>query len=362
MRCSTLGWLVVALLAPLGSRADEPPVRRHEVISPKDDGINAAGINARGDLTGFEWAPDPEHEGVIGQEPFFARGKVVTRLPLLPTYTATMPAAVSDAGLVVGRVAKPLDPRGRVMLQNQAFTWTEADGIRGLGALPDDFTSMATGVSADGQTICGVSIGDNRVRACVWKRSGSGSRVTWRGIALPQTHSVASHYVAISPDGCRVVGLDGGVPTLWSCPNLTDPTWTRESLGLIGSFNPRAVNNAGSVAAIIFPADGSTHAAIWTRAQGVVQPIPEPPTYTRSEANAINAAGAVVGMIDGPAGSPVSPRAFVFEDGRLRILDEGGPNFVAATAINDAGQVAGAFEKEEAPEPAPPAKPVTPAP
>ena len=361
MRCSTPGCLVLALLAPLGSIADESPRRPHEVITPKDDGINVAGINARGDLTGFEWVPDPEHEGVIGQEPFFARGKVVTRLPLLPTYTATMPAALSDAGMVVGRASKPLSQRGRVPLQNQAFTWTEADGIRGLGALADDFSSLATGVTANGRTICGVSVGDNRVRACVWERSSSGTSLAWRGSALPQSQPIASHYVAISPDGRTVVGLDGGVPTLWSRPSPTDPTWTRTPLGPISSFNPRAVNNAGSVAGIIFPSDGSTHAAIWTRAQGTIQPIPEPAGYTRSEASGINAAGTVVGMIDGPAGTPVSPHAFIFEDGHLRILDEGGPNFVAATAINDAGQVAGSFEKEETPTPEP-AKPVAPTP
>ena len=242
------------------------------------------------------------------------------------------------------------------MLQNQAFTWTEADGIRGLGALANDFSSLATGVSADGWTICGISVGDNRVRACVWERQGSGAGVSWVGSPLPQTHPVASHHVAISPDGCRVAGLDGGVPTLWSRPMPADPAWARETLGPIGSFNPRAVNNAGSVAGTTFPADGSTHAALWTRARGAIEPIPEPAGYTRSEASAINAAGSVVGMIDGPAGSPVAPHAFVFEDGRLRILDEGGPNFVAATAINDAGQVAGTFEKEEAPAPEP-AKP-----
>jgi hypothetical protein len=52
-------------------------------------------------------------------------------------------------------------------------------------------------------------------------------------------------------------------------------------------------------------------------------------------------------MIDGPNGSKVVPRGFVYEAGKLRVLDEGGPNFAAATAINDQGQVAGVFEKEE---------------
>jgi hypothetical protein len=33
--------------------------------------------------------------------------------------------------------------------------------------------------------------------------------------------------------------------------------------------------------------------------------------------------------------------------GRLRVLDECGPAFTGATAINDSGQVAGVLDKEE---------------
>ena len=50
-------------------------------------------------------------------------------------------------------------------------------------------------------------------------------------------------------------------------------------------------------------------------------------------------------MVDGPAGSKIGPNAFVFEGGRLRLLDEGGPSFTYATAINDNGQVAGVMEE-----------------
>ncbi len=244
-------------------------------------------------------------------------------------------------------------------MPNQAFVWSEAEGIRGLGTLLDDFSSFAAGVSRDGLAICGISVGDNRVRACVWDRVGSGTEATWRGIPLPQVESIASSHIAMSDDGRLVAGLDGSTPTLWTRPlNAGDP-WTREAIGPPRSIHPRAVNNAGTVAGIIAPADGSTHAVIWARSTGV-QPLPEPPGYTKSEANAINNAGAVVGMIDGAAGSTLAPHAFVFENGQLRILTEGGPNFAAATAINDRGQVSGVFEAEEPDEPARPDPPVAP--
>jgi hypothetical protein len=78
----------------------------------------------------------------------------------------------------------------------------------------------------------------------------------------------------------------------------------------------------------------------------------------RSEAHAVNNAGVVVGMIDGPAGSKIGPNAFVYEAGKLRILDEGGPDFSDATAINEHAQVAGVVDKEEE---APEKKPGAPA-
>jgi len=74
----------------------------------------------------------------------------------------------------------------------------------------------------------------------------------------------------------------------------------------------------------------------------------------RSEALAINNHDEVVGLVDGPGGSNIGPNAFVYAGGRLRILDEGGPTFGSATAINDRGQVTGILEKKEQDEPARP--------
>lgn len=358
--------LVVAcacLIPAARARAADPP-RRYEVVTPRRDGIVATGINARGDVIGFEWLEDPKAPGVVGQEPFLFRAGKLTRLPLLPTYTATFPAAVSDAGLVVGRAGKPATGGQRIRMQNQAFTWTEADGIRPLPTLPDDWASFATGISRDGNWISGLSVGDNRMTPCVWERINEEGRLAWKPDFLVQVDPrICSQVLPMSDDGRRVAGVDGSLPTLWTREGAV--RWAAEAIGPPGSISPRAVNDAGAVAGVVSPADGSTHAVVWTRAGGVRR-LPEPAGYAHSEALAINNAGAVVGMIDGPHGSPIGPRAFVFEGDRLRILDEGGPNFTSATALNDRGQVAGAFEAEEAeagPDPAappPPAKPAAP--
>ncbi len=145
--------------------------------------------------------------------------------------------------------------------------------------------------------------------------------------------------------GVRLAAIQKGLPTLWT--ETAPGVWSRETLsdepnGLI----PRGVNNAGMVVGRREDPQGRTHAVVWTR-EGGLKELHKPQGYEHSLANAVNNAGVVVGQIDGPHGSKVGPNAFVYEAGRLRILEEGGPYFVAATAINDAGQVAGVFERED---------------
>jgi uncharacterized membrane protein len=333
--------LVMAAFALQTDVLADEPVKKYRLVTPKEDGIVATALNGRGDLVGFQWVEEKDQPGVVSQVPFCAKGKTLITLPLLTGYTATHPAAISDTGLVVGRASKPA-PRGqRVYLRNQAFIWDEATGIRGLGALKDDTASFACGVTRDGTCISGASVGDGRIRACVWERVGD----AWKGTALPQAGQLGSQVVVISDNGRYVASIDQEHPCLWS--RSEQGSWTREVIGESASLAPRAVNNAGIVVGLRFTRDGLTDAVIWTRGVGITQ-LDRPKGYVRSEANAINNAGVVVGMVDGPAGSAIGPNAFVYEKGRFRVIDECGPDFTSATAINDAGQVAGVLEKDDA--------------
>jgi uncharacterized membrane protein len=341
--------LVLCLSAAVGlgalARADEP-AKKYQVIAPRGEGIVATGINERGDIVGFEEIEDKKRPGVMDQVPFYARGPERTYLPLLKGYTATFPAAVSDDGLVVGHVSKPLKLGAAVPLVIQAFLWDARTGIRGLGVMEGDLSSIATGISRDGRRISGYSVGPDRKRACVWERDGE----SWKGVVLPNVGVLGSTTVPISGDGRFVAGVDAAVACLWS--RDASGAWTREAIEGAAALVPRAVNNAGTVIGVRYTPDGMTHAVVWSRSGGLRR-LPEPTGYVKSEALAINNAGVVVGMIDGPAGSPIGPNAFVSEGGRLRILAEGGPNLGSATAINDRGQVAGVLEPKE--EPVPPA-------
>ena len=351
MRCVWL--LAAAMMNPAAIAPAEEPSPGFSIVTPKDEGIVATDINGRGEIIGFEWVEEKDHPGVMSEKPFFARGKAMTYLPLLAGYTATFPAALSDDGLVVGRVSRPAPAGVRMPLRNQAFIWDARGGIRGLGTLKDDYDSFACGVTRDGRRISGYSIGEDRMRACYWEREGAG----WRAVALPQESRLRSTVVAISDDGKFITAVSGGSCCLWS--EGPAGIWEREEVADAGALVPRAVNNEGTVAGIRFNGDGNEHAVVWTRGQGV-RALEMPAGYVRSEATAVNNAGVVVGMLDGPRGSKTGPRGFAYERGKLHILTQGGLPFVGATAINDQRQIAGTLDRDEDnPPPDAESKPVT---
>jgi len=135
-------WLIgVATVIFSGQAQGDEPKKKYQIVSPRDVGINATGINGRGDIVGFEWIASKKYPGVIDQVPFFASGKTITYLPPPAGYTAAFPAAVSDDGVVVGHAGKPAPP-GRVPLRNLAFVWDAKTGMHGLGVLADDVVSV----------------------------------------------------------------------------------------------------------------------------------------------------------------------------------------------------------------------------
>ncbi|WP_240906979.1 HAF repeat-containing protein [Paludisphaera rhizosphaerae] len=348
-------WIIAALTFAGTTAAEEPATpKKLSVVTPMKEGLNVTGMNGRGDVVGFHWEPENGNPDILYEAPFFARGEDVVRLPLLKGYTSTFPAAVSDDGVVVGRASKPAPPNTYVFLRNQAFVWTAEKGIQGLGAPAPDGASFATGVSRDGRRITGIGVGDYRLRGVLWERDGDG----WKTVVLPEADQLGSNVLAISPDGKRLAAVQKGETSLWT--EVEPGQWRREPLS-VGKLEllPRGVNDAGMVVGVRHSPDGSIHAVVWTRESGA-KALSLPPGFQHGQASAVNNAGAVVGQIDGPHGELPGPRAFVYEAGKLRILDEGGPDFVWATTIDDAGHVSGVLETEEEvhadPPPAAPAK------
>jgi uncharacterized membrane protein len=323
------------------------PAKNYQLVTPRDIDIVATGINERGDIVGFESTENRKNPGVIDEVPFYASGKDMTHLPLLAGYTATSPAGVSDDGLVVGYVSKPISPVRRGTGSNQAFVWDVRAGIRGIGMPEGDLSSFASGISRDGRRISGYSVGPNRTRACIWERDGE----AWKAAVLPESAQLGSTRVPISGDGRFIAAVEADSPCLWT--RDASGRWTREVIGKVGSIFPRAVNDAGTVVGARYTPDGLTRAMVWSRSRGL-RPLATPLGYVKSEALAVNNRDVIVGMVDGPAGGKLGPNAFVYDEGPLRILDEWGPNFASATVINDRGQIGGVLEKKEDEEPADP--------
>ncbi len=79
------------------------------------------------------------------------------------------------------------------------------------------------------------TLGEDRLRACVWDRVGD----SWKGTALPHAERLGSNVVALSDDGKSVTAVDGTLPCLWTQDDKA--RWIREVIGDAGSLIPRAI-------------------------------------------------------------------------------------------------------------------------
>ncbi len=166
----------------------------------------------------------------------------------------------SDGSVVVGYAAGP---------SNQAFRWTQATGMVGLGFLAGYDWSYANAVSGDGQTVVGSvsQLATALSQAAYWTQ-GTG----WVGLTfLPG--GTTSYATAISRDGSVIVGSSEN-----SASRFEAFRWTQgggmEGLGTVpggNSSRASAVNADGSV--VVGEAntttDGDYRAMRWTRDGGM---------------------------------------------------------------------------------------------
>lgn len=134
----------------------------------------------------------------------------------------TIPYAVNANGSVI--VGQAESPNG-----TEAFRWTQANGIQGLGFLPTGMgSSQAFGVSGDGTIIVGTSVvfenGSEVTEAFRW--TGAGGMQGLGDLPGGPTWSVAP---AISADGSTIVGAGS------TSASFTNQAfrWTSED-GMIG--------------------------------------------------------------------------------------------------------------------------------
>ena len=177
----------------------------------------------------------------------------------------------------------------------EAFRWTAAGGMEGLGFLPGrGATSVARAVSGDGTTIVGDSgtAADGQTRAFRW--TGATGMVAVPPLGAPDSLSLG---MRTSKDGSVVVGYGINAANdveafRWSA------TAGSQGLGFVpaGGYpnsNATAITPDGSV----ISGNSGFHAARWTQATGWV-PLGDVPGSTYSNVAGISADGsAVVGTV-----------------------------------------------------------------
>jgi probable HAF family extracellular repeat protein len=166
----------------------------------------------------------------------------------------------ADGSVVVGS-SNSTDPYG-----TEGFRWTEAGGMTGLGALPGEVNSFMDDISADGNVIVGGNSGGNIDQAVRWTEA-TGTVGLGR---LPGDSTSKAR--AVSPDGSVIVGSS----YLGAPPNAF--RWTENegmvALGVVpGTTNsfPRDVSADGAViVGVSLSPDGiRVGSFIWDAAHGM---------------------------------------------------------------------------------------------
>jgi probable HAF family extracellular repeat protein len=167
--------------------------------------------------------------------------------------------AVSADGSVVvggGRSSGAVDaPEG-----SEAFRWTQAGGMVGLGDLPGgSFSSWAYDVSADGSVVVGsgntTASGSEAFR---WTRAGG---MVGLGFLPGGTSSSA---IAVSDDGSVVVGASSGRPFRWT---QATGMVALDLLPGVRTFGVRGASGDGMIVVGYYnhPTPNDLRPAIWTR-------------------------------------------------------------------------------------------------
>ena len=239
------------------------------------------------------------------------------------------------------------------VLITHGFIWDSAHGMRDLGTLGTDQSSVAVGINDAGEIV-----GTSTTAPTVVKTKNpmigkyyvtTDHAVTWNSKLNVQELGDGSAF-GVNGAG-EVVGTSGGHATLWSGRVTTD-------LGTLGGpatpTQPAyayGINSAGHVVGSADNSSESENAFLWTPTtpngtRGTMTDLSalSPSPVSLSSSSAINAFDEVVGWAQGAAGSYAGPVVATLEtDGRIYNLGTLGGIYVwsEASGINASGVVVG---------------------
>jgi len=216
-------------------------------------------------------------------------------LPKLMDGGQMYPAAISEDGTTV--VGTATDANGIP----EAFRWTEADGIAGLGFVPGyEDGSRASATSRDGSVVVGMSINQAMGAAAPWVWTNA---TGLQGIELPDA-ALGGNAVDVSEDGNVVLGtytyLDPD-PNIGLCVQTF--VWTRDG-GLVNVDGSAVLKSLSQEAAGL---SGDGYVIIENRELFVHDPDPNQDASEgalRYEYSGTMASGYWAGMALSPANGP----------------------------------------------------------
>jgi probable HAF family extracellular repeat protein len=190
--------------------------------------------------------------------------------------------AVSNTGVAVGS--------GAVANGSEAFRWTSSQGMMSIGTLGgSEKQAFAEDVSADGNVVVGQSKNvSNSQRAYRWAPA-TGMVEMGVGVLDP---FVSSHAFAVSGDGSTIVGQGRLLPSSTTGAWRWTESTGFQDLGDLGSINsiPWEVSWNGSVAV----GESNGNAFCWTAPQGMTQLTGLPGGSIFRRALAVSGNGVVV--------------------------------------------------------------------
>lgn len=233
-----------------------------------------------------------------------------------------------------------------------AFRWTEATGTVNLGVVPADSffgtanASVAESVSADGSVIVGrsLSVSTGNLQAFRWTAATG-----MVGLGALSGGGPDSAAIALSADGSVIVGRSSSANTIFT---LTREAfrWT-SSTGMVGlgdlsggSFNSFA-NGISADGSVIVGAGNSAdgvEATRWTQATGMVSIGDLPGGSVNTVAQDVSADGSVI-VGNGTSASGVEAFRWTLSDGMVGLGDLAGGSFssIAYGVSADGGVIAG---------------------
>lgn len=201
--------------------------------------------------------------------PSFLQAANITAIPILAGKSVCTVSGVSGDGHIVVGTATAQNG-----LSGQAFRWTAADGVLGLGFLPGGSTSIARAISRDGSTI----VGDATSSAAAIIGGTEGFRYRDGSMTGLHTSIFMDQAFAVSGDGSLVVDSNSSL------------RWTLAG-GVEQNIVPYACFGVSDDGGVVVGRSSGFAAQRWTAATGVVSlPVPGPGS---SVANAVSGDGAV---------------------------------------------------------------------